>query len=81
MTEQYRVEWRMANGAKLVRLVRGTSTESVQRAASTESYYRPIFRRANMFTRSTSAHEYMDRFPVPAEIKVQSIREIELLGA
>ena len=67
----FKVTWRFAEGRQLVRLIPAPSLEVARRRAESENYQRPIFRRANFYTRSTSAYEYMDRFPVPTEVLVE----------
>ena len=69
---KYKVTWRFGEGRQLVRLIPAPSLEIARKRAEAENYQRPIFRRANLYTRSTSAYEYLDHFPVPTEVLVET---------
>jgi len=69
---KYKVTWKFASGSKLVRLIPAPSPDVARKRAESPDMQRSIFRRANLYTRSTSAFEYMDRFPAPTEILVEA---------
>ena len=75
MRHQYRITWMFPDGYKLIRLVRFTGWDAANRAARAPEYYRDIFRRAGLYDRSTGEYEYLDRFPTPSNVIVETTGE------
>lgn len=72
---QYRLEWCFIGRPPLVALVHFDSDGAAVRAAKAEEFYRPIFRRAGLASRTRSEFEYTDRFPIPSAVHVQRVAQ------